>query len=87
MAGETKEKKEKKAKKQRQSKREIVVLEVMNDPADRFGIRQGGFKDAAAARKWIRESGDSLAGKTVRIGSLSESMTIKVETVSKVRFE
>lgn len=70
--------------KKKRAKREIVVL---TQDGDQYATTEVEFKTTAEAKKWIRNNGEALADKTLRIASLAEPMTIRVETVSKVRWE
>lgn len=81
-----KTKKEQKPKKDR-AKREIWILNQGSNDVEKvlFTVVEADVDSTAAAKKWIRDNGESLAGKTLRIASLSEPLTVTVEKVSRVK--
>ncbi len=75
--------KEKPVKKKERAKREVVVLSMEEEGA--LNVVSGNLASATAARKWVRDNGESLAGKTLQIASLSAPLKVTVEKIARVK--
>lgn len=76
------------AKKDKPARKKTIGVVTVYEFAEGGCLRHisGGYKDTAAAQRWVKNQVKDLEGKTLQIGLMKPPFKLAVETVKKVSF-